>query len=120
MGAILKSMQEKVGLKWFCVHFDEDTLPQGIEEILKKRFTHQELTQTVEDLYDPYLLQGMKEAVERIKKAHAEGERIIVFGDYDVDGVTSTAILMHFFKTIRAQVSYRLPHRFKDEYEYHQ
>ena len=116
MGEILKSMQEKVGLKWFCVHFDEDTLTQGIEEILKKRFTNQELIQTIEDLYDPYLLAGMKEAVERVKIAIHNKERIIVFGDYDVDGVTSTAILMHFFKTIRAQVSYRLPHRVKDGY----
>jgi single-stranded-DNA-specific exonuclease len=42
----------------------------------------------------------MDKAVERIKKAKENDERVFIFGDYDVDGVTSTSILMHFFKTI--------------------
>lgn len=58
----------------------------------------------------------MQEAVERIKKAKQNQERVMVFGDYDVDGVTSTSILMHFFKKIGLSVSYRLPHRIKDGY----
>ena len=58
----------------------------------------------------------MKEAVERIKKAKENNERVIIFWDYDVDGVTSTSILMHFFKKIGMQISYRLPHRMNDWY----
>jgi single-stranded-DNA-specific exonuclease len=98
------------------VCFDEDSLGKSIDDILKLRFSDQDLSQTLDDLHDPYLLTGMQEAVERIKTAHVKHERVIVFGDYDVDGVTSTAILMHFFKKIGMQVSYRLPHRVKDGY----
>lgn len=87
-----------------------------IWEILQKRFQDNELQKTLQDLYDPYLLAGMKEAVERIKKAYENKERVIIFWDYDVDGVTSTSILMHFFKKIGMQISYRLPHRMNDGY----
>jgi single-stranded-DNA-specific exonuclease len=58
----------------------------------------------------------MDKAVERIKIAKENKERVFIFWDYDVDGVTSTSILMHFFKTIWLEASYRLPHRVKDGY----
>jgi len=74
------------------------------------------LEKSLADLYDPYLLHDMDKAVIRIKQAKENNERVIIFGDYDVDGVTSTSILMHLFKTLEMQVSYRLPHRIHDGY----
>jgi single-stranded-DNA-specific exonuclease len=58
------------------------------------------LETSIDDLHDPYLLKDMDKAVARIKIAKENNERVFIFGDYDVDGVTSTSILMHFFKKI--------------------
>ena len=67
-------------------------------------------------LHDPYLFPQMQEAVDRILKARDNCERIVIFGDYDVDGVSSTALLVKFLTQIGCEVSYRLPHRVKDGY----
>lgn len=109
-------MQEKISITWNKIQFDINTLWQDIHDILQSRFENNELNKDITDLYDPYLLKDMDKAVERIKKAHRDGERVIIFWDYDVDGVTSTSILMHFFKKIGLQVSYRLPNRITDGY----
>lgn len=69
-----------------------------------------------EHLHDPYLLDGMDIAVERILQARENKERVVIFGDYDVDGVSSTALLVRFFASIGIQISYRLPHRVHDGY----
>ncbi len=66
--------------------------------------------------YDPFLMKDMTRAVQRIKKAIDSHERIIIFGDYDVDGISGTAILCQTLKACGANVSYRLPHRVKDGY----
>jgi len=68
------------------------------------------------NLHDPYLLDGMDKAVERIMKAREDKERVVIFGDYDVDGVSATALLVRFFNDIGITVSYRLPHRVHDGY----
>lgn len=68
------------------------------------------------NLYDPYKMLGMRQAVERIKQSVKAHERIVVFGDYDVDGVTSTYVMYDFLKKIGAQVSYRIPHRVGEGY----
>lgn len=110
-------MLEKLSVKGNLIKYDRQTLNQKIEDILNFRFGDLEkIDNWLDDLHDPYLLAWMKEAVERIKKAKQNNEKIIIFGDYDVDWVTSTSILMHFFKTLWMQVSYRLPHRVKDWY----
>lgn len=67
-------------------------------------------------LHNPFLMKDMDKAVERVKKAIKDGERIMVFGDYDVDGISGTAILVHTFKILGAKISYRLPHRVEDGY----
>lgn len=51
----------------------------------------------IQDLHDPFLFPQMNEAVERILLARKLGERVVIFGDYDVDGVSSTALLLRFF-----------------------
>lgn len=70
----------------------------------------------ISDLHDPYLMPDMKLAVDRILEAQKQKERIVIFGDYDVDGVSSTAILVKFLTEIGCLVSYRLPHRVHDGY----
>lgn len=67
-------------------------------------------------LHNPFSMKNMDKAVDRIKKAIDSGERIMVFGDYDVDGISGTAILVHTLKLLKAKVSYRLPHRVENGY----
>ena len=69
-----------------------------------------------EHIHDPFLMSGMEEGLTRIDQALEQHERIVVFGDYDADGVTSTAILVRTLKLLGAEVSYRIPHRLKDGY----
>jgi len=110
-------MQEVISIKWNIIKFDLSTLNKDIEEILAFRFDKEDFKpKTLEDLHDPYLFKDMKKAVERIKKAKQNNEKIFIFWDYDVDWVTSTSILMHFFVKTWFKVSYRLPHRVKDGY----
>lgn len=68
------------------------------------------------DLHDPFLMDGMEKAVERITRALANQETILVYGDYDVDGTNGTALLWSFFRTVGANVSYFIPDRIKDGY----
>ncbi len=66
--------------------------------------------------YSPFQMQDMEKAVSRVLKAVREGERIVLFGDYDADGITGTALLWEFLKGIGADVCYLLPHRVLDGY----
>ena len=77
-----------------------------------RRFLHPDL----EDLHDPFLLSGMDRAVRLIRNAVAAGDRIMVFGDYDADGVCATSILLETLTELGAQVSFRLPSRHADGY----
>jgi len=110
-------MQEKISVKQNIIKYDRSSIEKDIVDILASRFEGKDyLEKSLDDLHDPYLLAWMREAVTRVKKAIEKKEKIIIFGDYDVDWVTSTSILMHFFKKLDAQVSYRLPHRINDWY----
>ncbi|MBI3255681.1 MAG: single-stranded-DNA-specific exonuclease RecJ [Candidatus Andersenbacteria bacterium] len=68
------------------------------------------------DIHDPWLLLGMQEAVDRIYHAVKRGERVLVYGDYDADGVTSTAELITTLREIGASATAYLPHRLDDGY----
>jgi len=68
---------------------------------------------------DPHLLPGVDEAVARIRKAIEDRERIVVYGDYDVDGVTATALLMRTLERLGAEASFFIPNRFSDGYGLH-
>lgn len=70
----------------------------------------------LQSLTDPFLIPGIEKAAERIWQAISEKEKILVYGDYDTDGVTSTAILVKTLSDNGAVVSYFLPHRFEDGY----
>lgn len=68
------------------------------------------------ELPDPYRMKDMDRAVERIRRAVAEGESICVYGDYDCDGITSTALLYTYFQDVGAQVMYYIPDRDSEGY----
>ncbi len=71
---------------------------------------------SISDLYSPWLLPDMEKAVEILKEKAATGKRIRVVGDYDIDGVCSTYILLTALKEVGAQGDYRIPDRIKDGY----
>ena len=71
---------------------------------------------SLNNLYDPFLLPGMDVAVERIIRALREGENILIYGDYDVDGVTSVSILYDGLFYLGGKVSFFIPSRFREGY----
>ncbi|WP_342525302.1 single-stranded-DNA-specific exonuclease RecJ [Chryseomicrobium sp. FSL W7-1435] len=67
-------------------------------------------------VHDPFLFSDMKGAVERIQSAIAQNEKILVYGDYDADGITSVTVLMETLTSLGANVSFKIPNRFTDGY----
>lgn len=67
--------------------------------------------------HDPYLFHDMEKAVERIRRALDSGESIFIYGDYDVDGITGTALLTDYLRRLGGVVSYKVPHRLEDGYD---
>ncbi|MBA4373063.1 MAG: single-stranded-DNA-specific exonuclease RecJ [Thermodesulfovibrio sp.] len=78
------------------------------------------LNASVSGLEDPFLLSGMQAAVARIRHAAALGERILVHGDYDADGVTATAIIVQTLRTAGMDVQYFIPNRIDHGYGFNQ
>ncbi|TDI69921.1 MAG: single-stranded-DNA-specific exonuclease RecJ [Bacteroidetes bacterium] len=70
----------------------------------------------LEDLHDPMLMTGMNDAVDRILGAIENEDQIFVYGDYDVDGTTSTALLTGFLKSLGSRVEFFVPNRFEHGY----
>ena len=81
--------------------------PAAIEKFLAPR---------LKQLADPYLLPNMDVAVVRLLRANKENEPLVIFGDYDVDGVTSTALLLEVLRRLGWQVDAYLPHRMDEGY----
>ena len=71
---------------------------------------------TKQGFKDPFLMLGMKECVEKIKQAVSENKKILVFGDYDVDGVSATAIMLKTLKKLGNSATSYLPNRYVDGY----
>jgi len=69
-------------------------------------------------LHDPYLMKDMDKAVSRIARAFNEGEKILVFGDYDVDGTTSVACMYQFLQQVYREenIDFYIPHRYREGY----
>jgi len=70
----------------------------------------------LEHLHDPFLMKDMHLAVERIEQALKKGEKILVYGDYDVDGTTAVALVYTFLKTIHTDVDFYVPDRYSEGY----
>ncbi len=101
---------------------DQLGVPQKIARLLVLRgvdtydkaeaFFRSDLSQ----LHDPFLMKDMDKATTRLAEAIRNRERILIYGDYDVDGTTSTAILYIFLKEFGVDVDFYIPHRFKEGY----
>ena len=74
------------------------------------------LNPSLADLHEPNLLKGMEKAVRRILKAIDSGEKILIWGDYDVDGTTGTVVLRKALEILGAKTSFHIPHRFTEGY----
>ena len=77
-----------------------------------RRFFRPEL----EHLHDPFLMQDMRVAISRIEQAKASKEKILVYGDYDVDGTTSVALVYSFFKKYHSEIDFYIPDRYTEGY----
>ncbi len=116
--------------KWKLTHIDKDIAAQVAETHSLDPFTALILTsrgiteyEDIEEFFDPdfsfcdsYLIRDMEKAVERIKKAVETHEKICVFGDYDADGVTSTALMYSYLRSRGADVTYYIPDRLTEGY----
>ena len=86
---------------------------RGIDDFEKaKTFFRPQIT----DFIDPWLMKDMDKAIDRILEAFGKGEKILVFGDYDVDGTTSVASVFQFIQKIYSDTDYYLPHRYREGY----
>jgi len=71
---------------------------------------------SLSDLHDPYLMKDMDKAVSRIEKAIIEGENILVFGDYDVDGTTAVSLVSSYLKSFYPNIATYIPDRYEEGY----
>ena len=74
------------------------------------------LRSSLEDLHPPLAIRDMDKAISRIKKAISHKQKILIFSDYDVDGITSCAILEEVLRNMGADISHYIPHRIKEGY----
>src|SRR5258708_39216415 len=74
------------------------------------------LTPSLDQLHDPFLMRGMTDAVMRLLHAIDNHEPILIYGDYDVDGTTGTAVLLRALRLLGGTDGYHVPHRFTESY----
>ena len=125
----MKSVQHK---EWVCQDCDEqqtDAISRQLEisPLLARLLVNRGvssvedvfrfLNPSLDDLLDPYALPDMDKAVARVKQAIERKEKTLVHGDYDVDGVTSAALLIRTLRALGAHIIARVPHRKKDGYD---
>lgn len=107
-------------------HIDTLTRKLGVSPLLAGLLAARGLTEAEEaerflnagmdHLHDPYLLDGMKTAVERIRDILERGEKIRIYGDYDADGISSTALMITLMRRLQADFDYYIPHRVREGY----
>jgi single-stranded-DNA-specific exonuclease len=88
-------------------------LSRGVED---PGYITEFLNPSMDRLHNPFLMRDMEKAVERIIKALDNNEKILIYGDYDVDGITSTSVLYDFFRSLNRDVCYYIPDRFNEGY----
>jgi single-stranded-DNA-specific exonuclease len=71
---------------------------------------------SLDHLHDPFLMKDMDKAVDRINAAMMHNEKIVIYGDYDVDGTTSVALMYSFLKKHYPNIDYYIPDRYKEGY----
>ena len=100
-----------------------ESVPELVATLLVNRGfdaenAREHLVPDLKRLHDPFLLPGMRAATERVLRAIEGGETILVHGDYDVDGVTGTALLVRLFRLLGANAVWHIPNRFTDGYSF--
>ena len=120
--------------KWEYIELDEEKLKNvekikneyGISSLLAKILVNRNLTKKEDidlflrpnrhDFHNPYLMPDMAKAVDRIIKAINNNEKILIYGDYDVDGITSVTVVKSFLLERNAQVTHYIPNRLNEGY----
>lgn len=118
--------------KWTLLHTQDDVLVAelaktlNISIVLARLLVQREITTfdqakeffrpSLDKLYDPFLMKDMDKAVDRIKKAIDDQEKIMVFGDYDVDGTSAVALMYSFIKQFNTNIEYYIPDRYDEGY----
>ena len=107
---IKESLQSDIGVSSVIC---ELLVQRGVKnkEDAKKFFSPQ-----LSDLHDPYLMDGMREAVDRLNYAIGQKEGILIFGDYDVDGTTAVALVYKYLKPYCFNIEYYIPDRYEEGY----
>jgi single-stranded-DNA-specific exonuclease len=114
----VQSLHESLGInKTLC----QILVHRGIDSFDKAK---QYFRPSINDLHDPFLMKGMDKAIQRITNARDNHEKIMIYGDYDVDGTTSVAIVYHFLKNhycpsniaLTDLLTYYIPHRYNEGY----
>lgn len=96
-----------------CQPIADLLVQRGIDNIdSAERFFHPSLR----DLHDPFLMPGMDAAVERLNRAMGSKERIMVYGDYDVDGCTAVALVFRYLQNFYSELDFYIPTRYDDGY----
>ena len=107
---IVRQLQEQLGIHpLFCQLLAQRGMATFEQA---KRFFRPEWSQ----LYDPFLMKDMEKAVDRLSEAIKKGEKILLYGDYDVDGTTSIALLYSFLEKYHKNLDYYIPDRYKEGY----
>jgi len=97
-------------------------IPQSLADILLQRGvkTYEEARQyfrpSLNSIHDPFLMKNMDKSVERVEKAIASQEKILIFGDYDVDGISAVALMYSFLKEFVTDIEYYVPDRYGEGY----
>ncbi|MDA3616302.1 single-stranded-DNA-specific exonuclease RecJ [Polluticaenibacter yanchengensis] len=114
---ILKADQEKVATLSNALKINpaicKILVQRGLEDFEQSRDFFRP---KIGHLHSPWLMKDMDKAVERITRAITNNEKILVYGDYDVDGTTSVACMYQFLKSIYPNVDFYIPHRYKEGY----
>jgi len=95
------------------IHIANILVQRGIDTFEKAK---QYFRPSLSDLHDPFLLKDMDVAYTRIKDAVTKQEKMMVYGDYDVDGTTAVSIVYSYFKTLNQNIEYYIPDRYKEGY----
>lgn len=102
-----------------CRHLGDN---RALTELLVRRGVHtprqaeQFFSPSISDLHDPFLMPDMDKAVERLNKAMGAKERIMVYGDYDVDGVTAVTLVYKYLQNYYSNIEYYIPTRYEEGY----
>ena len=108
--ALVKTLARQLNINHILTNL---LIQRGITTFEQARYFFRPM---LEHLHDPFLMKDMEKAILRIEEAISKGEKILVFGDYDVDGTTAVSLVYTFFKKIHPNLDFYIPDRYKEGY----